>query len=169
MGDKSILLEQQIPALRRYARSLTRDATAADDLVQDCLERALSRWHLRRMDLSVRPWLFTIMHNIFVSDHRRKIRRGPHLPIDELPHAVGTAASQEDTVALRQTLDMLHSLHPDQREVLVLVAIEGFSYREAAKLLRIADGTVMSRLSRARAGLRKLTETRHPTRLREIK
>ena len=82
MQDMLVQVEPLIPSLRRYARALMRDRTTADDLVQDCLERAVSRWHQRR-DGSVRAWLFTILHNLAVTQFRQATARGRHMPIDD--------------------------------------------------------------------------------------
>jgi RNA polymerase sigma-70 factor (ECF subfamily) len=83
MEDLASLIEPHVPALRRYAWALTRDGDAADDLVQDCLTRALSRWHLRRRDGDVKSWLFTILRNQYLDAARQRVRRGPHLSLDE--------------------------------------------------------------------------------------
>jgi RNA polymerase sigma factor (sigma-70 family) len=151
------LVQPVVPALRRYALVLTRDATAADDLVQDCLERVFRRWHLRREDLEIRPWLFSILHNLAVSSMRRMARRGLHLPLESLESALpGQRPQQEDRLHQTDVMAALAQLPEDQRSVLLLVALEQFTYAEAAHTLDIPIGTVMSRLARGRERLRTL-------------
>lgn len=154
MQDMIQLVEPLIPALRRYARSLLGDRSSADDLVQDCLERAISRWHQRRPDGNARTWLFTILHNLAVNQLRQKARRGTHLSIDDVAEdSFARPAPQEDTIRQAELLRALGELPDDQRSVLLLVSIEDMSYAEVAQVLEIPMGTVMSRLSRAREKL----------------
>jgi RNA polymerase sigma-70 factor, ECF subfamily len=158
MDDMLHQVEPLIPALRRYARALMRDRASADDLVQDCLERAVSRWHQRR-DGDVRAWLFTILHNLAVNQFRKAASRGRHVPIDETNEdSFGEAAVQEQKLIYRDVLEKLARLPEDQRAVLLLVAVEDLSYAEAAKVLGVPVGTVMSRLSRARERLQQEIE-----------
>jgi RNA polymerase sigma factor (sigma-70 family) len=158
MQDMLLQVEPLIPALRRYARALVRNRANADDLVQDCLERAVSRWYQRR-DTEVRPWLFTILHNLAISQFRQSATRGRHVPIDEINEEdFGEAATQERKMMCRDVLDKLARLPEDQRAVLLLVAVEDLSYADAAKALGIPVGTVMSRLSRARERLQQEIE-----------
>lgn len=153
MKDMLDQVEPLIPALRRYARALVRDRAAADDLVQDCLERAVGHWHQRR-DGSVRAWLFTILHNLAVSQFRQATSRGRHMPIDDASEReLASAAAQEHRVIYRDVLNKLAKLPEEQRAVLLLVAVEDLSYADAAKVLSVPVGTVMSRLSRARERL----------------
>lgn len=153
MKDMLVQVEPLIPALRRYARALVRDRAAADDLVQDCLERAVSRWYQRR-DGSVRAWLFTILHNMAVNRFRQLAARGKHVPIDEADEReLGGAAAQEHRLVYQDVLNKLAKLPEEQRAVLLLVAVEDLSYADAAKVLSVPVGTVMSRLSRARERL----------------
>ena len=148
-------IEPLIPALRRYARALLRDRSSADDLVQDCLERAIGRWPQRR-DGEVRPWLFAILHNLAIDRFRQKATRGIHVPIDATnENAFGEAASQDSRLMFHDVLNKLATLPDDQRAVLLLIAVEDLSYTEAAKVLDIPVGTVMSRLSRARERLQR--------------
>ena len=152
------LLVAQIPSLRRYARALTGDAWAADDLVQDTLERACNKWRLWLVGSNLRAWLFSVMHNLFVNQHRHATGRGPHeaVDIDELANVLHAPPSHpEDAIDLQRCL--LH-LPPEQREVLLLVGMEGMSYAEVAKVTGVPVGTVMSRLSRARSRLQTLLE-----------
>ena len=159
MADMAHLIEPVIPALRRYARTFVRDAAAADDLVQDTLERAISRWHQRRSDGETRTWLFTILHNLAVNHLRRAARRGREVPLDDAGESdVAVPSTQEDALRRDDILGAVGRLPDEQRSVLLLVSIEDVSYAEAARILDIPIGTVMSRLARARAQLQKLLE-----------
>lgn len=175
MNDILLLVEPMIPALRRYARSLLRDVTAADDLVQDCLERVIANWHRRRND-DPRTWVFAILHNLAVSSLRQSARRGAHLSVDEVKDgALSRHPSQEDRLLQQDILDAIGQLPEEQRSVLLLVSMEDMSYAQVAEVLATPIGTVMSRLSRARERLRQILE--HPdksiarpgTHLRRIK
>jgi RNA polymerase sigma-70 factor (ECF subfamily) len=158
MNDMLLLIEPVIPALRRYARALVRNRAAADDLVQDCLERAVRHWHERR-EGDPRPWLFTILHNLAVNQFRRSARRGKHIAIDEANEDdFGQDAVQEQKLMYQDVLDKLARLPEDQRAVLLLVAVEDLSYADTARVLDIPIGTVMSRLSRAREKLQQEIE-----------
>ena len=158
MNDMLRLIEPVIPALRRYARALVRNRATADDLVQDCLERAVSHWGQRR-EGDPRPWLFTILHNLALSQFRRSARRGKHIAIDEANEDdFGQDAVQEQKLMYQDVLDKLARLPDDQRAVLLLVAVEDLSYADAARVLDIPVGTVMSRLSRAREKLQQEIE-----------
>jgi len=156
--DAGALLEPLIPALRRYAYSLVRDHAAADDLVQDTLERALSRWFLRRADGDLRAWLFTILRNLYISAYRRRKRHGTEGTLDDaaLP---GTAPRQEAALEAQDVLAALDHLPEEQKSLLLLVGVEDLSYGDAARILGLPMGTVMSRLSRARQRLRSILET----------
>jgi RNA polymerase sigma factor (sigma-70 family) len=159
MTDMAQLIEPVIPSLRRYARAFVRDAGTADDLVQDTLERAVSRWHLRRSDGDTRTWLFTILHNLAVNYLRRAARRGRELPLDDAGESdVAVPSTQEDALRHNDILAAVGQLPDDQRGILLLVTLEDVSYAEAARILDIPIGTVMSRLARARARLLRLVE-----------
>jgi RNA polymerase sigma factor (sigma-70 family) len=159
MTDMTHLIEPVIPSLRRYARTFVRDAGAADDLVQDTLERAVSRWHQRRSDGDTRTWLFTILHNLAVNHLRRAARRRRELPLDDAGESdVAVPSAQEDALRHDDILAAVGQLPDEQRGVLLLVSLEDVSYAEAARILGIPIGTVMSRLARARARLLKLVE-----------
>jgi RNA polymerase sigma-70 factor (ECF subfamily) len=159
MADIAHLIEPVIPALRRYARTFVRGAADADDLVQDTLERAISRWHQRRSDGETRTWLFTILHNLAVNHLRRAARRGREVPLDDAGESdVAVPSTQEDALRRDDILGAVGQLPDDQRSVLLLVSIEDASYTEAARILDIPIGTVMSRLARARARLMKQLE-----------
>jgi RNA polymerase sigma factor (sigma-70 family) len=151
--DSHQILEH-IPRLRRYARALLGDRYAADDLVQDTLERAWNKFHLWRPGSDLRAWLFTIMHNVFVNQVRGK-RSEIELAMEELP-VVGVRATQSDSLEIADVERALRALPDEQREVLLLVAIEELTYDEASRALAIPIGTVMSRLSRARERMRRL-------------
>ncbi|TAJ94787.1 MAG: sigma-70 family RNA polymerase sigma factor [Reyranella sp.] len=168
MADAEALLEPLIPALRRYAYALVRDHDAADDLVQDTLERALSRWTLRRRDGDLRAWLFTIQRNVYISSLRQDRRRGPHVELDEST-TPSTSALQESGIEAQDILAALDQLPEEQKSLLLLVGVEDFSYDEAAKIMGVPAGTVMSRLSRGRQRLRALLETGRATLLRRVK
>jgi len=160
----------QIPHLRRYARALRRDPEAADDLVQDCLERALSRLHLFRPDSNLKTWLFTILHNLHVNDARRRGRRPDDIPMSESIEArAATHGGPGETLKIRDLGRALDQLAEDQREVLLLVGLEGLSYKAAAEVLGVPVGTVMSRLSRGRDRLRGLMEGGDTPALRRVK
>lgn len=168
MADVTALIEQQIPALRRYAYALLRDRDRADDLVQDTLERALTHRASRRDDGDLRAWLFAIQRNLYISAHRRRARWGTPMALDEaeLP---SVAARQEGALEMRDVLSALDQLPEEQRSLLLLVGVEDFSYEEAARILGMPMGTVMSRLSRGRQRLRTLLETGKTALLRRVK
>ena len=155
MPNRAALIEAQIPGLRRFACALLRgDQEAADDLLQDTLERALSHWNLRRNHGNLRGWLYTILYNRFLSNQHRVRRRGPHdaLTETELP---GIDGGQYSVLEHRDLLRAFAALPEEQRAVLLLVGVEDVSYQEAARVLGVPIGTVMSRLSRGRERLRR--------------
>ncbi len=155
-------LKDQIPALRRYARALTGSAWAADDLVQDTLERACTKWTLWTAGSNLRAWLFTIMHNIYVSDVRRVIRQQAGTDPEGLEGEAAGLTSPASHADSRLDLQRcLLQLPEDQRTVLLLVALEDMSYAEVAKITGSPLGTVMSRLSRARTRLQNLMDGTH--------
>jgi RNA polymerase sigma factor (sigma-70 family) len=154
------LLVQQLPSLRRYARALTGNSWAADDLVQDTLERACTKWQLWVAGTDLRAWLFTLMHNLYMSQRRAARVALNSVSIDELESELqAPSANSDDPLDISRCLQRLPA---DQRAVLLLVALEDMSYKEAAKVLAIPIGTVMSRLSRARSRLRELMEAGRP-------
>ncbi|MFG1421306.1 sigma-70 family RNA polymerase sigma factor [Roseixanthobacter liquoris] len=153
-AEMTRLIEPLIPALRRYARALLRDRAAADDLVQDCLERVIGRWHQRRAEGETRAWIFAILHNLAMTRLRRAASRPQAVPLELTSEAdLAGRASQEDALRCRDVLSALSRLPDEQRMVLLLVAVEDLSYAETAKVLDLPIGTVMSRLSRARERL----------------
>src|SRR3954463_13418791 len=165
--DQALLLEEQIPALRRYAFALVRDHDAADDLVQDCLERALSRWYLRRVEGDLRAWLFTILRNLYINAYRARKRRGVGTTIDEAQSSI--APEQEAGLQARDVLAAIDQLPEEQKSLLLLIGVEDLSYEQAARVLGIPVDTVMSRLFRARQRLRTIMEDGHTPVLRRVK
>ena len=153
--SRSFVLEH-VPALRRYARVLTGDAWAADDLVQDTLERACDKWSLWRPGTDLRAWLFTLMHNLYLNQRRGAAARAVLVPIDELQADLAAPAAERDAAIDLQRC--LQQLPDDQRAALLLVALEDLPYADAARVLGVPPGTLMSRLSRARARLRELMD-----------
>ena len=156
MTDLAHLLEDEIPRLRRYARALTRDASRADDLVQSCLVRAIAKQHLWQEGTDLRAWLFTILHNHNVNDVRRSAREGTAIPVEEVAGALPVAATVFDSLQLRDLNRAIGRLPDEQRQVILLVGLEGMRYEEVATILGIPIGTVRSRLSRGRDMLRVL-------------
>ncbi len=149
-------LLQHLPGLRRYARALTGDAWAADDLVQDTLERACDRWRLWLVGTDLRAWLFTLMHNLYLNGRRSVAARPVAVPVEDVEHTLADTPSRRDELMDLQRC--LLQLPDDQRSVLLLVGMEDMSYAQAAQVLGLPIGTVMSRLSRARVRLRELME-----------
>jgi RNA polymerase sigma-70 factor (ECF subfamily) len=153
LNDFGARVQELIPRLRRYARALTGERSAADDLVQDTLERAWNKLHLWRRGSDLRAWLFTIMHNVHVNQVRSRAGATLVALDDEIADAP-VRATQSDLLEVRDIDSALRQLSLEQREVLLLVALERMSYGETAKTLRIPIGTVMSRLARGRERLR---------------
>ncbi len=168
MTDLAAELEPHIPALRRYARALTRRHEAADDLVQDCLERAITGWHLRRKGTSTRAWLLAITRNLFLNGLRRNGRQGHHEEYKDGGH-VSADVGAERFLMGHDALAMLNRMPEEDRSLLLLVGVEDLSYREAAAVFGVPEGTIMSRLSRARARLRSMVEGGGTVALRRVK
>lgn len=150
---------EQLPGLRRYARVLTGDVWAADDLVQDTLERACSKWRLWHSGSDLRAWLFTLMHNLYLNQ-RRAMPSLQRLEIEDVQDSLQANAPPSD-----EALDLercLQRLPAEQRAVLLLLTLEDLSYEDTARILAVPVGTVMSRLSRARSRLRALMEHTPP-------
>ena len=151
------VLSDHIVALRRYARALLGNRIEADDLVQDCLARALSRAHLWRPGSDLRAWLFTILHNIHVNNLRS---RRTLVTIEDISHSrverrMTAAPDQDARLELRDLERALDRIPDEQRQVLLLVGMEGMSYEEAARVLDVPIGTIMSRVARGREALRR--------------
>jgi RNA polymerase sigma-70 factor (ECF subfamily) len=159
-------LVAEIPSLRRYGRSLAGSRAAADDLVQDTLERAIQKFHLFEPGTKLRLWLFTIMRNIFL-DHYRKTKKVGMVSIDVSDvHAEHRPADQLDKLIHRDLVTQMARLKPEYLELLVLVGLEGLSYELAASMTGVPLGTVRSRLFRARNMLLKNLEGQNMTRRR---
>ena len=163
-------MEACIPALRRYAGALLRDRQEVDDLVHECLVRALDRLHTRRNDTEMRPWLFAIMHNLYVSRFRRKQTQGQPLSIDTIAgQGLAVHPRQEERLWAQDVMRAVEHLPEDHRAVLLLVTVEDLSYAEVAQVLGIPIGTVMSRLARARERVRRDTEAELRPELKRVK
>jgi RNA polymerase sigma-70 factor (ECF subfamily) len=165
MDRRSII--EHIPRLRRYARALVGDRYIADDLVQDTLERAWNKFYLWRPGSDLRAWLFTIMHNVFVNQARR---RGYEIEqtVEEMP-AVAVRGTQTLQLELQDVDRALRVLPAEQREVVLLVAVEELSYKEVSRALDVPIGTVMSRLSRARERMRHVLGSQTAVSLKVVK
>lgn len=156
MPQQKEAIAAEIPRLRRYARALTGVDAEADDLVQETLARALSRIDQWQNGESPRKWLFSILHNLHVDALRRTARRPQHLSIDATE--IAPAAIGNDLGTRRDLDNGLQALSPEHRQVLLLIGLEGLSYAEAAEVLDVPIGTIMSRLARARERLRLLMQ-----------
>jgi len=165
-------IEALIPRLRRFARALTGSREAADDLTQDTLERAWAKRELWQAGTNLRAWLFAVMHSVFVNGTRRW---RPTESLDALasgaPERADDGASVETAIAVRELGEALLRLPDEQRQIVLLVGLEQFSYAEAADVLKVPIGTVMSRLARGRERLRQLLDEGSPHRhgLRRVK
>ena len=157
--DRNALIDL-LPRLRRYAGVLTRDRSRADDLVQDTLQRAIEREATFRSGENLRAWLFALMHNLFIDGVRGSEAIDWTADAGALPEAA--APRQSDPIEMRDIHRALAKLPTEQREVLLLVAIEGLRYREAAEVLVLPIGTVMSRLARAREKMQELLDDAFP-------
>ena len=156
MSELYCLVEQEIPRLRRYARALSRGTDRADDLVQDTLVRALTKLHLWQPGTDLRAWLFTIMHHQYVNTVRREANEKATVDIE---HVSSALVATTDPTAQRQLVELDHALArlpAEQREVVLLVGLEGMAYESVAQILGVPIGTVRSRLSRGRGRLRVL-------------
>jgi len=149
-------LRELIPRLRRFAVSLTRNTSSADDLVQASLERAIISWADKRLEGDLRAWLFSILYRQFLDAHRRS-RRYTRM-LEFFTGRDDSQPSVERTVIAQSTLQAFDKLNTEQRALLLWVSVEGLSYKEVADILEVPVGTVMSRLSRARQALRQLSD-----------
>tara|TARA_R110000787_G_scaffold44860_5_gene109726 strand:+ start:694 stop:1209 length:516 start_codon:yes stop_codon:yes gene_type:complete len=148
-------IEEHVPALRRYALSLARNAVAADDLVQDCVVRALTKSGLYRSGTNLRAWLFTILHNLHISETRRSSKwKAPADPEAALA-GLSVPAPQQGTIMLRAVGKAMSGLPDLQRQILYSVGVEGKSYEETSADFDIPVGTVKSRCFRARETLQR--------------
>ena len=170
MNDLQKQLLSELPYLRRFARSLCGDAALADDLVQDCAERALKKSHLYDPTRPLRAWLFAILRNIYISGLRKNARHTIAKTVDDLEMGEDAVPPDQETgMSLALITDALDSLPTQQREIVVLISLEEMSYREAAEIVGVPIGTVMSRLSRARSQLHQILEERGAPVLRRVK
>ena len=156
MADIYSEIEAEIPRLRRYARALTRDLAAADDLVQDCLTRALGKLHLWQKGTDLRAWLFTILHNQYVNYVRRSVREGAAVGLSDGEPLLTRAPQQGQRLELRDLERAIAKLPEEQQSAILLVGLEGMRYEEVATVLGVPVGTIRSRLSRGREALRRL-------------
>lgn len=155
-NDTRWLITQEVPHLRRFARTLAYTPEKADDLVQDTLERALKKSRLwRRSKGTMRSWLFKMLYNIHLNKLKKETRKGVHVGFEDVAHLLmSKEAGQEGRVALNQTVLGFLGLPKDQKDALALVAIEEMPYEEAANVLDVPVGTLRSRVSRAREAMR---------------
>ena len=153
-------LVAQLPALRRYAMALVGNAALADDLVQDCIERALGQEAQLREAERLAGWLRRILYHLYIDEIRRKRRRGREQDINELADNLELSAPAPDNSAMKEFVQAVNRLSAEHRQILLLVSVEELSYRQIADELAIPLGTVMSRLARARERLRELMQSR---------
>jgi RNA polymerase sigma-70 factor (ECF subfamily) len=158
MSDLARFLQNEIPRLRRYTRALTRDPARADDLVQSCLARAIAKEHLWEPGTDLRAWLFTILHNQNVNEIRRSAREGVVMAVEDVAPVLTVAPRAGASLQLRDLERAIRLLPEEQRQVILLVGLEGMRYEEVAAVLDIPIGTVRSRLSRGREMLRRLMD-----------
>lgn len=149
-------LQDCLPDLWRYAYALSRDKNTADDLVQDCAERALRKRDLWQQTGALKPWLMKMLLNLYRNQLRSQSRRPQLVAMDDMHHDPAAADTLDQKLALSQTAHALQTLPDDQREALLLVVLGGVSYKQAAEALDLPLGTLMSRIGRARAKLRAL-------------
>jgi len=150
-------LQNCLPDLWRYAYALCRNADTADDLVQDCAERALRKRRLWRPTGPLKPWLIKMIRNIYLNDLRARRARPNTITMDQMTNQPIAVDALSDRLALSETARALSALQEDQRDVLLLIVVGGLSYKDAAISLDIPLGTLMSRLGRARSKLREVT------------
>ena len=151
--DLSERIEQEIPHLRRYAGALTRNRADMEDLVQDCLERALSRSDQFQPGTDLRRWLFTILRNIHIDGRRKTARRGHHVPIEDWQGETRSPAPQYFSLRLGEVQERMNELRPCDRRIVLLSVLSDMNHDRIARRMNVAVGTVKSRLSRARRAL----------------
>jgi len=152
-----VQIEALIPRLRRYARALVRDPVAADDLVQDCLARALRKIHLWEKGTDLRAWLFTILHNQHISLARLAMRQRAIVELQKRKSGLALSPNQIARLELRDLERAIARLPDRQRSVILLIGLKGLSYQEAASVVNLPVGTVRSQVSRGRETLRTMT------------
>ena len=169
MKETLRLIEAEIPRLRRYARYLVREVDRADDLVQETLMRAIDRISSWTPGTNLRAWLFVIMRNVFINDLRKAKRVPLSAAVPEDHPAFAVSGGQEARAAFIDLRSALEQLPEGQREILVLVVIEGLTYEEAAAVLDIPVGTVRSRVARARQALKNFLDGGQEERVKVVR
>lgn len=162
-------LTAQISGLHRYAMALVRNAPDAEDLVQECLCKAIERARPWREIKDVRAYLFSILHNLYIDRMVKHQYRTVAVPEHTMEKKLIAAPSQQQRIELGELSNALDQLSPDQRELVLLVGLEGMSYEATAKIMNLPVGTVMSRLFRARETLRRLTDRNRPATYNNVK
>jgi RNA polymerase sigma-70 factor (ECF subfamily) len=157
-GEFSAMLVAQLPRLRRYAIALIGDVSLADDLLQDCVERAMKNRRTLREEQRFYGWLRSILHNLYMDELRRRRRTGVMTDLDELVNSLMYSTASADRRSLMDFVQAMDRLSVEHRQILLLVGLDGLSYRETAEELNLPIGTVMSRLARAREHLRDLLD-----------
>lgn len=161
-GGFAAALLGHLPRLRRYAVALVGDFAMADDLVQDCVERALKRGHTVAEPQHLYAWLRSILHNLFIDDVRQRKSRGGTVEVDSLADTLALSVPPADRGAAVDLVRAMDGLTPAHREILLMVGLDGMSYREIAEALDLPIGTVMSRIARAREQLRQRLDPAEP-------
>lgn len=159
-------IEENLPTLKRYALSLVRDPTQAEDLVQECAAKALAKAHLYTPNTNLRAWLYTILHNQFVTDCRRQSTTPSGVDPDMGSKTPAVTANQSFSYMIGTVEQAIAKLPSDQATILWLAGIEGWSYREISGRLGLPVGTVKSRCSRAREALQSILHEQDPAHLR---
>jgi RNA polymerase sigma-70 factor, ECF subfamily len=151
-------IEAAVPSLRRYAHALARDQITVDDLVQDCIVRALSKIHLWKDGTNLRAWLFTIMRHEYIDGVRRAVREGTPVLVHDSEPLLRRPAEQAKRLELLDLCRALSQLPADQRTAVLLAGMDGMTYKAVADIVGAPVGTIRARISRGRAALRRLTE-----------
>ncbi len=153
-ADPGTQIAAQVPDLKRYARSLTRTEDDANDLVQDCVERAILKWHLYKPGTNLRSWLFTMMRNVFISQKRREAVASRYMAQAVHDDSMVARPNQMHSVYLKETVEAMDALSSQERAAVQMLGIDEMSHQDAAALNKLPVGTMKSRLSRGRANLR---------------
>jgi RNA polymerase sigma-70 factor, ECF subfamily len=148
--DMTKAVEAEIPCLQRYAHKLMRNHAAAEELVQECVVRGLSKQHLWREDTNLRAWLCTILHNQYVNEIRRVVREGTIVELCDADEELALPPAQDKVLELRDVRRALATLTDGQRDAVILIGLDGWSYERVAKAAGVPVGTIRSRLSRGR-------------------
>lgn len=164
LDETYALIVAEIPRLRRYARFLVRDQELADDLVQECLTRAVAKLDTWEVGSNMRAWLFVILHNAYIS-HWRRVKRSPAtVEMSPSDPALAVTGTQEQHLGMIDVQTAFNKLGEDHKQILLMVGVEGLRYEDAAAALDLPVGTVRSRLFRARSALRQLLDGSEPPR-----